>query len=164
MPYEALDRTDLRILGELQRDGRLSNQELAERVSLSPSPCLRRVRRLEESGVIKRYVALLEPRALGLGVIAYANVKLDKRAPTRGGRIPYDEFRAAVGDWPEVVACHAMTGDIDYLLRVHVGTLDDFSRFVQNRLLRHPGVLDVRSSFALDVIKDTTALPLAGVR
>ncbi|HYF60698.1 MAG TPA: Lrp/AsnC family transcriptional regulator [Burkholderiaceae bacterium] len=155
-----LDRTDLRILAELQRDGRLTNQALAERVALSPSPCLRRVRRLEEAGVIRGYVALVEPRAVGLGVVAYSSVRLEKRAPVRGGRIPYDEFREAVRDWPEVVACHATTGDVDYLLRVHVGTLDDFSRFVQQRLLRHPGVIDVRTSFALDVIKDTTALPL----
>jgi Lrp/AsnC family transcriptional regulator, leucine-responsive regulatory protein len=159
-----LDRTDLRILAELQRDARLTNQELAERVSLSPSPCLRRVRRLEETGVIRGYVALIEPRAIRLGVIAYASVKLEKRAPGRGGRIPYDEFREAVRDWPEVVTCHATTGDVDYLLRVHVGTLDDFSRFVQQRLLRQPGVLDVRTSFALDVLKDTTALPLPGGR
>lgn len=157
-----LDRTDLRILAELQRDGRLSNQDLAERVALSPSPCLRRVRRLEQAGVIRRYAALVEPRAVGLGVIAYSHVKLEKRAPARGGRIPFDEFRDAVRDWPEVVACHAMTGDVDYLLRVHVGTLEDFSAFVQRRLLRHPGVLDVRTSFALDVIKDTTELPLPG--
>ncbi|HMS80894.1 MAG TPA: Lrp/AsnC family transcriptional regulator [Burkholderiaceae bacterium] len=145
-----LDRTDLRILAALQRDGRLTNQELAERVSLSPSPCLRRVRPLEE--------------AVGLGVVAYSSVKLEKRAPGRGGKIPYDEFRDAVRDWPEVVACHATTGDVDYLLRVHVGTLDDFSRFVQQRLLRQPGVLDVRTSFALEVIKDTTALPLPAAR
>ena len=156
-----LDRTDLRILAALQRDGRLTNQELAERVSLSPSPCLRRVRRLEEAGVIRGYAALIEPRAVGLGVVAYSSVKLEKRAPGRGGKIPYDEFRDAVRDWPEVVACHATTGDVDYLLRVHVGTLDDFSRFVQQRLLRQPGVLDVRTSFALEVIKDTTALPLS---
>jgi Lrp/AsnC family leucine-responsive transcriptional regulator len=162
MPNPELDRTDLRILAELQRDGRLTNQELADRVSLSASPCLRRVRRLEAAGVIRQHVALLEPRAVGLGVIAHANVKLDKRGPSRGGRIPYDGCRAAVRDWPEVVACYAMTGDVDDLLRVHVGTLDDFSRFVQERQLRHPGVLDVRSRFALDVIKDTTALPLAG--
>jgi Lrp/AsnC family leucine-responsive transcriptional regulator len=159
-----LDRTDLRILAELQRDGRLSNQELAERVSLTPSPCLRRVRRLEEAGVIRGYAALLDARRVGLGVIAYAHVKLDKHAPARGARIPYDEFRAAVRDWPEVTTCYAMTGDVDYLLRVHVGTLEDFSRFVQDRLLRHPGVLDVRTSFALDVIKDTTALPLPPTR
>ncbi len=159
-----LDRTDLRILAALQRDGRLTNQELAERVSLSPSPCLRRVRRLEEAGVIRGYAALIEPRAVGLGVVAYSSVKLEKRAPGRGGKIPYDEFRDAVRDWPEVVACHATTGDVDYLLRVHVGTLDDFSRFVQQRLLRQPGVLDVRTSFALEVIKDTTALPLPAAR
>jgi Lrp/AsnC family leucine-responsive transcriptional regulator len=159
-----LDRTDLRILAELQRDGRLTNQELAERVALSPSPCLRRVRRLEEAGVIRGYAALVEPRAVGLGVIAYSSVKLEKRAPGRGEKIPYDAFREAVRDWPEVVACHATTGDVDYLLRVHVGTLDDFSRFVQQRLLRQPGVLDVRTSFALDVIKDTTALPLPAAR
>jgi Lrp/AsnC family leucine-responsive transcriptional regulator len=144
----------------LQRDCRLTNQELAERVSLSPSPCLRRVRRLEEVGVIRGYVALLEPRTLGLGVVAYVSVKLEKRPPGRGGRIPYDEFREAVRDWPEVVACHATAGDVDYLLRVHVGTLDDFSRFVQQRLLRQSGVLDTRTSFALEVIKETTALPL----
>jgi Lrp/AsnC family leucine-responsive transcriptional regulator len=159
-----LDRTDLRILAELQRDGRLTNQDLAERVALSPSPCLRRVRRLEEAGVIRGYVALVEPGAVGLGVVAYVNVRLEKRAPARGARIPYDEFRAAVRDWPEVVACHAMTGDVDYLLRVHVGALEDFSRFVQDRLLRHPGVIDVRTGFALETIKDTTALPLATTR
>lgn len=159
-----LDRTDIRILAELQRDGRLTNQELAERVSLSPSPCLRRTRRLEQAGVIRGYVALVEPRAVGLGVVAYVNVKLEKRAPVRGARIPYDEFRAAVRGWPEVVACHAMTGDVDYLLRVHVGTLEDFSRFVQDRLLRHPGIIDARTGFALDTIKDTTALPLTGTR
>jgi Lrp/AsnC family leucine-responsive transcriptional regulator len=159
-----LDRTDLRILAELQRDGRLTNQDLAERVALSPSPCLRRVRRLEEAGVIRGYVALVEPRAVGLGVVAYVNVRLEKRAPARGARIPYDEFREAVRDWPEVVACHAMTGDVDYLLRVHVGALEDFSRFVQDRLLRHPGVIDVRTGFALETIKDTTALPLGAAR
>ena len=97
-------------------------------------------------------------------MVAYSSVKLEKRAPGRGGKIPYDEFRDAVRDWPEVVACHATTGDVDYLLRVHVGTLDDFSRFVQQRLLRQPGVLDVRTSFALEVIKDTTALPLPAAR
>lgn len=159
-----LDRTDLRILAELQRDGRLTNQDLAERVALSPSPCLRRVRRLEEAGVIRGYVALVEPRAVGLGVVAYVNVRLEKRAPARGARIPYDEFREAVRGWPEVVACHAMTGDVDYLLRVAVGALEDFSRFVQDRLLRHPGVIDVRTGFALETIKDTTALPLGAAR
>ena len=151
-----LDRTDVRILDVLQQHGRLSNQEIAERVSLSPSPCLRRIRRLEELGVIRGYVALLEPKKLGLGLLAYVSIKLEKR-----GRMPLEEFKARVQTWSEVVACYSMTGDMDYLLRVHVADLDDFSRFVMAKLLKQPGVVDVKSSFALERIKDTTALPLA---
>jgi len=150
-----LDRTDLRILEVLQHDGRISNQELAERVSLSPSPCLRRLRRLEELGVIRQYVALVDPQRIGLGLLAYVTVKLEKR-----GKMPMDEFRARVQTWPEVLACYAMTGDMDYLLRVHVEDLEHFSRLVMNQLLKQPGVVDVKSSFALDRIKETTALPL----
>lgn len=150
-----LDRTDLRILDILQTDGRLSNQEIAERVSLSPSPCLRRIRRLEEMGVIRQYVALVDPQRIGLGLLAYVSVKLEKR-----GKMPMDEFRARVQTWPEVLACYAMTGDMDYLLRVHVEDLEHFSRLVMNQLLKQPGVVDVKSSFALDRIKETTALPL----
>lgn len=155
----SLDRTDLRILAALQENGRLSNQELADRVALSPSPCLRRVRRLEAEGVIRQYVALLEPARVGLGLMAYVNVKLEKRATARG-RFAADDFRDSVLGWPEVVECHATTGDADYLMRVHVRDLAHFSRFVMDTLLRHPGVLDVRSSFALQRIKQTTALPL----
>lgn len=154
----SLDRTDLRILEQLQKDGRLSNQELAERVSLSPSPCLRRLKRLEESGVIRSYVALLDPDRIGLGLLAYVSVKLEKR-----DRMPMDEFRARVQSWPEVLACYAMTGEMDYLLRVHVEDLQHFSRFVMDQLLKQPGVVDVRSSFALERIKETTALPLTRV-
>lgn len=153
-----LDRTDLRILEQLQKDGRLSNQELAERVSLSPSPCLRRLKRLEESGVIRSYVALLDPDRIGLGLLAYVSVKLEKR-----DKMPMDEFRARVQSWPEVLACYAMTGEMDYLLRVHVEDLQHFSRFVMDQLLKQPGVVDVRSSFALERIKETTALPLTRV-
>lgn len=155
MPPVDLDRTDLRILEILQQDARLSNQEIAERVSLSPSPCLRRIRRLEELGVIQRYVALVDPQRIGLGLLAYVTVKLEKR-----GKMPMDEFRARVQTWPEVLACYAMTGDMDYLLRVHVEDLDHFSRLVMTQLLKQPGVVDVKSSFALDRIKETTALPL----
>ena len=154
-----LDRTDLRILAALQRDGRLTNQELAERVSLSPSPCLRRVRRLEEAGVIRGYAALIEPRAVGLGVVAYSSVKLEKRAPGRGGKIPYDEFRDAVRDWPEVVACHATTGDVDYLLRVVVPDIAAYDAFYKKMIARI-ALTDVSSSFAMAQIKYTTALPL----
>jgi Lrp/AsnC family leucine-responsive transcriptional regulator len=152
----SLNRTDRRLLELLQRDGSLTNLELAARVHLSPSACLRRVRALEKAGVIRRYVALLDPRKLGLGLMGFVTVKLEKR-----GRMPTDAFARAVKDWPEVLACHALTGDMDYLLRVQVEDLDHFSRFVMNSLLKHPGVLDVKSSFVLEEVKETTALPLA---
>lgn len=157
-----LDKTDRKILAILQTDGRLSNQEVAERVNLSPSPCLRRIRNLEESGVIRQYVALLDPDKLGLGLLAYVNVRLEKHGePAAGGlRSPRADFAASVANWPEVVACYAMTGEMDYLLRVHVEDMEHFSHFMMETLLKHPVVLDVKSSFALQRIKDTTALPL----
>jgi Lrp/AsnC family leucine-responsive transcriptional regulator len=151
-----LNRTDRRLLDLLQKDGSLTNLELASRVNLSPSACLRRVRALEKAGVIQRYVALLDARRLGLGLVAFVNVKLEKR-----GRMPTDAFARAVKDWPEVLACHSLTGDMDYLLRGQDEGLDHFSRFVMDSLLKHPGVLDVRSSFVLEAVKETTALPLA---
>jgi Lrp/AsnC family transcriptional regulator, leucine-responsive regulatory protein len=154
-----LDKTDRKILQALQNNGRITNQELADLVSLSPSPCLRRVKQLEDAGVISRYVALIDPPAIGLGLLAYVNVKLEKRPATKG-KFAFEEFREEVLLWPEVVACYSMTGDLDYLMRVQVEDLDAFSAFVMNRLLKHPAVLDVRSSFALERIKETTALPL----
>ncbi|MDB5841748.1 MAG: AsnC family transcriptional regulator [Herminiimonas sp.] len=163
----SLDKIDRRILAILQADGRLTNQEVAERVSLSPSPCLRRIRRLEQAGVIRQYVALLDPDKLGLGLLAYVNVRLEKHgdpavagAARAGAGSPRANFAASVTNWPEVVACYAMTGDMDYLLRVHVEDMEHFSRFMMETLLRHPAVLDVKSSFALQKLKDTTALPL----
>jgi Lrp/AsnC family leucine-responsive transcriptional regulator len=151
-----LDRTDRKILDVLQKAGRSTNLELAEQVALSPAPCLRRVRRLESKGVIREYVALLDPLKVGLGLLAYVSVKLEKR-----GKMPADAFAEAVKRWPEVVACYAMTGDMDYLLRVHVQDLEHYSRFVMEKLLKQSGVIDVRSDFVLDRIKDTTALPLS---
>lgn len=170
----ALDKTDRKILSILQADGRLSNQDVAEQVSLSPSPCLRRIKRLEEEGVIRQYVALLDPDKIGLGLLAYVNVRLEKHSDAAAantstaralgvnpsGTSPRADFAVAVEQWPEVVACYAMTGEMDYLLRVHVEDMDHFSRFMMATLLRHPAVLDVKSSFALQRIKDTTALPL----
>jgi Lrp/AsnC family leucine-responsive transcriptional regulator len=153
----SLGRVDRRLLEILQRDGRLSNLELASRVNLSPSACLRRVRALEEAGVIRGYAALVDAKRVGLQLLAFVNVKLEKR-----GRMPTDAFARAVKDWPEVQGCHALTGDMDYLLRVRVADLDHFSRFVMESLLKHPGVLDVKSSFVLEEVKETTALPLAG--
>ena len=159
-----IDAIDRRILAILQENGRLSNQEIAERVNLSPSPCLRRIRRLEESGVIRGYVALLDAQKLGLDLLAYVNVRLEKRSgpalSPRGGATHADLFRAAVQTWPEVVACHAMTGDMDYLLRVQVEDMAHFSRFVQDQLLHHPSVIDVKTSFSLEKFKETTALPI----
>ena len=153
---ERLNRTDRKLLEILQRDGRATNLEIAGRVNLSPSACLRRIRALEAAGVIRRYVALVEPRKVGLGLMAFVTVKLEKR-----GRMPTDAFAKAVKDWPEVLACHSLTGDMDYLLRVQVQDLDHFSRFVMDSLLKHLGVLDVKSSFVLEEVKETTALPLA---
>src|SRR5215471_6592105 len=151
----SLNRTDRRLLEILQRDGRLSNLELASRVNLSPSACLRRVRALEEAGVIRAYAALVDAKRVGLGMMAFVTVKLEKR-----GRMPTDAFARAVKEWPEVLGCHALTGDMDYLLRVQVADLDHFSKFVMESLLKHPGVLDVKSSFVLEEVKQTTALPL----
>ncbi|GAB3540690.1 Lrp/AsnC family transcriptional regulator [Noviherbaspirillum agri] len=157
-----LDKIDRKILAILQQDGRLTNQEIAERVNLSPSPCLRRIRRLEEAGVIRQYVALLDPDKLGLGLLAYVNVRLEKHndAAPAGSRATRADFAASVAHWPEVVACYAMTGEMDYLLRVHVEDMEHFSHFMMETLLKHPAVLDVKSSFALQRVKDTTALPL----
>ena len=172
MTKVTLDKTDRKILSILQSDGRLSNQDVAEMVALSPSPCLRRIKRLEEAGVIRQYVALLDPDKIGLGLLAYVNVRLEKHSDAAAHSnaralgapnappSPRQDFAESVGQWPEVVACYAMTGEMDYLLRVHVEDMDHFSRFMMATLLRHPAVLDVKSSFALQRIKDTTALPL----
>lgn len=155
MEPTVLDRIDRRIVDVLQRDGRLANNELAAQVNLSPSPCLRRVRSLEEAGVIKRYVALVDPAKIGLNLLAYVSVKLEKK-----GQMPAEEFASAVDSWSEVTECYSMTGDIDYLLRVQVADLDHFSRFLMDRLLKQPGVADIKSSFVLQRLKETTVLPV----
>jgi Lrp/AsnC family leucine-responsive transcriptional regulator len=158
MPNIELDKMDRKILAELQRDGRLSNQELAERVSLSPSPCLRRVRRLEEQGYIQRYAALVDPAKVGLGLLAYITIRLNKHIG--GSHAPMADFVRDVQTWPEVVECYAMTGDMDYLLRIQVADLAHFSRFAMDTLMQHPSVIDMRSFFALQQIKQTTELPV----
>lgn len=150
-----LDRIDRRIVDALQRDGRLANNELAAQVNLSPSPCLRRVRSLEQAGVIKRYVALVDPAKVGLNMLAYVSVKLEKK-----GQMPAEDFASAVNTWSEVTECYSMTGDMDYLLRVQVQDLDHFSRFIMGKLLKQSGVADVKSSFALQRVKETTVLPV----
>ena len=151
----ALDRTDLRLLALLQRAGRASNADLAAQVNLSPSACLRRIQRLESAGVVAGYAARLDPKALGLGLQAFVRVQLEKhRAPG------IERFVRAVQDWDEVVACHALTGDMDYLLHVYVRDLEHFSRFLLDRLLDASGVADVNSSFVLRTVKGFSGLPL----
>ena len=151
------DRTDLRLLALLQRDGRASNADLAAQVNLSPSACLRRIQRLEATGVVAGYAARLDPQALGLGLQAFVRVQLEKH-----GAPGIERFIANVQDWDEVVACHALTGDMDYLLQVYVRDLEHFSRFLLDRLLNASGVADVNSSFVLRTVKASGGLPLPG--
>lgn len=149
-----LDAIDRRILAELQADGRISNQELSERVGLSPSPCLRRLRRLEAEGVIQRYVALVDPGSVGLGVTAFVRVRLDAQDDRH-----LAVFENAVAEFPEVMECYLMTGEADYQLRVIVGSLGEFEDFLRHRLTRIDGVAQVTTSFALRPVVYKTALP-----
>jgi len=154
-----LDAVDRRILQALQAQGRSTYDELASAVGLSASAALRRVKRLEEAGVIAGYVALLAPERVGLGLTAYINVRLEKH--TEGDqRSPVETFTAAVQSWPEVVECAALSGEMDYLLRVLVRDMAHYSRFIMDVLLKHPAVQDCRTSFVLKQLKGTTALPL----
>jgi Lrp/AsnC family leucine-responsive transcriptional regulator len=132
---------------------------MGEQVGLSPSAVLRRIKRLEEAGVIDRYVALVRPEAVGLGLTAYINVRLEKHAES-AKRNPMDLFRASVQAWPEVVECSALTGEMDFLLRVVVADMPAYSRFMMDTLLRHPSVQDCKTSFVMDRVKSTTALPV----
>jgi Lrp/AsnC family leucine-responsive transcriptional regulator len=153
-----IDAIDRRILDQLQADGRMSNQERSERVGLSPSPCLRRLRQLESDGVIRRYVALVDPAAVGLGVTAFVRVRLDQQDDRH-----LAVFEAAVADFPEVMECYLMTGEADYQLRVLVGSLGEFEGFLRHRLTRIAGVAQVTTSFALRPVVYKTALPVDSV-
>jgi Lrp/AsnC family transcriptional regulator, leucine-responsive regulatory protein len=156
----SLDAVDLRILRALQIQGRQTYDELAAQVGLSASAVQRRVRRLEDAGVIAGYVALVAPERVGLGLTAYLNVRLAKHAGEGEQRTPMDAFAAAVQAWPEVAECAALTGEMDYLLRVVVQDMGHYSRFVLDTLLKHPTVQDCKTSFVLRRLKGTTALPL----
>ncbi|MGE8320221.1 MAG: Lrp/AsnC family transcriptional regulator [Comamonas sp.] len=158
-PAHALDKLDRAILHCLQGNGRETYDVIGEQVGLSPSAVLRRVKRLEEAGVIDHYVALVRPEAVGLGMTAYLNVRLEKFTDAHK-RSPMDLFRTSVAGWPEVVECVALTGEMDYLLRVVVADMAHYSRFVMDTLLRHPSVQDCKTSFVLERVKNTTALPL----
>ena len=154
MPKMSPDALDQNILNQLQQDGRMTNQELADLIGLSPSPCLRRVRQLEASGVISRYVALVDPEAVGLSVTAFVRVRLDQQDDRH-----LAEFEAAVAGFPEVMECYLMTGEADYQLRVLVGSLGAFEDFLRHRLTRVKGVANVTTSFALRPVIYKTALP-----
>jgi Lrp/AsnC family leucine-responsive transcriptional regulator len=154
-----LDKLDRQILRSLQADGRATFDQIADNVGLSPSAVLRRVRRLEETGVIDRYVALVRPEAVGLGLTAYVNVRLEKHGD-HGKRHPMDVFRASVQGWGEVVECAALTGEMDFQLRLVVADMAAYSRFMMDTLLKHPSVQDCRTSFVMERVKGTTVLPV----
>jgi len=152
-----LDSLDERIISMLQSNGRLSYEELGTQVGLSASAALRRVKRLEESGVIAGYVALVRAKKIGLGLTAYINVRMEKHT---GGdkRSPMDLFAAAVQTWPEVIDCVSLTGEMDYLLRIVVADMDHYTRFVMDTLLKHPSVQDCKTSFVMRPVKATVTL------
>ncbi len=158
MPKTALDEIDRRILTRLQENARISNVDLAAEVGVSPSPCWRRVRDLEQTGVIARYVTLVDPSAAGLPVSVFIQVSLERQAESA-----LEIFETAVLGWPEVLECHLMTGDADYLLRVVVADLAAYERFLMDHLTKVPGVTSIKSSFSLKQVKYGTALPLDAV-
>ncbi|MDB5953978.1 Lrp/AsnC family transcriptional regulator [Ramlibacter sp.] len=150
-----LDAIDLRILAQLQEDGSLSNVELARRVHLSPSPCLARVKSLEAAGVIARYVALADAKALGLGLTVFINVSLKSQS-----KESLAMFEQRIAEHDEVMECYLMTGDSDYLIRVVVAEIAALERFILEQLTPIPGIEKIRSSFALKQVRYKTALPL----
>ena len=155
MPITALDAYDRRIVAELQQDGRSTNQALAERIGLSPSPCLRRVRLLEEAGIITRYVGLVDPAKIGLTVTAFVRVRLDQQSDRH-----LAAFEERIGGFSEVMECYLMTGESDYQLRILVDSLSAFEDFLRHKLTRIDGVAQVTTSFALRPIVYRTALPI----
>jgi Lrp/AsnC family transcriptional regulator, leucine-responsive regulatory protein len=154
-PESGLDPTDLRILGVLQREGRVTNAELAERVHLSASACHRRVARLEADGVISGYAAMLDPRAVGRRSTVFVEITLSGQSDEL-----LDAFEREVARIPDVLECHLMAGTADYLLKVVARDTDDFARIHRRHLARLPGVAQMHSSFALRRVVSTSALPL----
>lgn len=155
MPKANLDVFDLKILEALQSNGRLSNVELADRIGLSPSPCLRRVKRLEAEGIIQGYTARINRDRIGMGVTVFVSVGLDRHQEEEAER-----FRRAIVRLPQVLSCYAISGEADFLLEIVVADLNQYSEFVLKRLRRIPGVKDLHSSFLLETMKVRTSLPL----
>jgi Lrp/AsnC family leucine-responsive transcriptional regulator len=155
MESRKLDGIDRKILAALQENGRLSIADLSERVGLSPSPASRRVGLLEEAGVIDRYVAVVNQRAVGLPVSVFVSIKLASQQEEA-----LNAFGEAIRQWPEVVECYLMTGPRDYLLRVVVADLESYERFLKRKLTRLDGIASIESSFALEQVKYTNVLPV----
>jgi Lrp/AsnC family leucine-responsive transcriptional regulator len=155
MPKFSLNKIDLKILSHLQNNARLTNVELSEHIHLSQSPCLRRVRNMESSRIIKGYVALVDQNAVGLPVSVFVNVRLEKQIERA-----LEKFEETVQDWSEVMECYLMTGDSDYLLRVVASDLAAYERFLMDKLTCVPGVASINSSFALKQVTYKTALPI----
>jgi Lrp/AsnC family leucine-responsive transcriptional regulator len=157
---QKLDSFDLKILAELQTDGGLSNQEVADRVGLSQSPCSRRIRQLQASGVIRERVVRLEPRELGLDLTILIHIRMDRHTPER-----FEQFESVVRAYPEVQECYLITGqEADYQLKIAVPNMDEYQRFLLTKITRIEGVIGVHSSFVLRKAIDTTALPLTYAR
>ncbi len=155
MTERALDEIDRRIVTTLQGDGRMSMADLASAVGLSPSPCARRVARLEDEGIIERYVAVVNQRRVGLPVSVFVSIKLASQREEA-----LNAFAAAIGKWPEVLECYLMTGPRDYLLRVVAEDLGAYERFLKQKLTRLDGIASIESSFALEQVKYTNVLPV----
>ena len=155
MPKHELDEIDYQILHHLQNDGRISNTELAEKVALSPSPCLRRVKYLEEEGIIERYVAIVNPKQIGLPVNVVINVSLQSQEQSQ-----LQIFQQRIAECEEVMECYLMTGGSDYMLRVVVPDLEHFQHFLVEKLTRIPGISNIQSSFALKQLIYRTELPI----
>jgi Lrp/AsnC family leucine-responsive transcriptional regulator len=155
-----LDPYDLKILAQLQANGGSSNQEIADRVGLSASPCSRRIRHLEEAGIISERVVRLDPRKIGLDLTVLIHIRMDRHTPER-----FEQFESVVRAFPEVQECYLITGqEADYQLKIAVPNMEEYQRFLLNEITRIEGVIGVHSSFVLRKAIDTTALPLAYVR
>lgn len=152
-----MDNVEKQILASLQTDGRMANVQLAEIVGLSESPTFRRVKLLEEAGTIRKYVALLDQRQLGLQVTAYVSVRMEKQPDHE-----QDEFHQCVLEEPHIIECHAMSGAFDFLMKIVTRDMDHFADLIMNEILKYPGVAQVESSFSLKSIKQSHRLPIEG--
>ncbi len=155
MPITQLDAIDRKILRALQADGKISVGELADRVGLSPSPCARRIRLMENAGVIKGYAAIVDQKKVGLPISAFASIKLERQREE-----DLDRFEEAVSRWPEVLDCYLMTGQRDYLMRIVAADLEAYERFIKDRLTRLENIASIETSFALGQVKRSEVLPL----